>query len=298
MKFVKDYLPIGKRRSGAKLLRVGFITAHDTGNKNSTARNNADYYRRTYNDSYQSAHRFVDDIECIALVPDNEKAWHVIYDVVTDNNRFGDDANDISLSVEMCYFDDKSRTLKSYENFVKVIVDWMKEYKLTTKDVVGHFQLDPARRSDPVNAFKTIDKTWEEFLQDLNAELIPTPSLVKPKSNTKIGVATMLQDVQAYARPQFGTQIKQVVKKGEKRNIYDMKNGWYQLSGGEWLPSNYSKNFKYEAAKKSEPSTGKMKRVIVDDKQVGAFKEDDGILKTVSDALKNDSKNIRVEEIK
>ena len=304
MKLVKDYLPIGKRRSGAKLLRVGFITAHDTGNKNSTARNNADYYRRTYNDSYQSAHRFVDDVECIALVPDNEKAWHVIYDVVTDNKRFGDDANDISLSVEMCYFDDKARTLKSYENFVAVIVDWMKEHELSTKDVAGHFQLDPARRSDPVNAFKTIGKTWDEFLDDLDAELKPkpkpiAPQVIKPASSKKLGSLVTKQDVPAYARNKWGTQTGAVVKKGETRNVYAIKDGWYQLYSGEWLPSQSGANFTYTPAKKPEvvqapPQT--LKRLIVDGKQVGAYANQAGVIRGVTEAL-DTAKTIRIEDV-
>lgn len=303
MQYKKEHLPIGKRRSGAKLLKVGFVVGHDTGNKNSTARNNADYYRRTYNEFSQSAHVFVDDEEAIELVPLNEKAWHVIYDTPIDNQLYGDDANDVALGIELCYFDDKARTLKAYENYVKIIAGWLKTYKLNIRDVTGHFILDPARRTDPINAFKTIGKTWEEFLKDVTAELSPKPELIPPKNRKKIGVATMLKDVPAYARPQFGTQTGSVVKKGLKRNIYDNKNGWYQLSGGEWLPSQSGKNFTFDPVptKKPKPTTvkpkHKLKRVVVDGKQVGAFSADEGIVLSVSDALKKNAKKINVEEI-
>ena len=54
---------------------------HDTGNPNSTAQHNVDYYKNTYMqdwDSTASAHFFVDDKECIICVPLDEKAWHVL----------------------------------------------------------------------------------------------------------------------------------------------------------------------------------------------------------------------------
>lgn len=301
MKYSKEHLPVirGGRRSGLKLLGVKFIVAHDTGNKNSTARNNRDYYMRTAAGNQQSAHVFVDDVEAIELVPLNEKAWHVIYDTPIDNQLYGDDANDIALGIELCYFDDKARTLKAYENYVKIIAGWLKTYKLNIRDVTGHFILDPARRTDPINAFKTIGKTWEEFLKDVTAELSPKPKLIPPKNRKKIGVATMLKDVPAYARPQFGTQTGSVVKKGLKRNIYDNKNGWYQLSGGEWLPSNYFKNFKFEAVDDGKKPTAKpLHSVEVDGKNLGAFDVSGNIANLVKEAVENGANTITVKRVK
>ncbi|WP_277640101.1 N-acetylmuramoyl-L-alanine amidase [Bacteroides graminisolvens] len=124
-----------------------------------------------------------------------------------------------------------------------------------------------------------------------------TPQVVKPSGKqTKIGEAVMLRDVQAYARPEFGTQIPTVIKKGEKRNVYEIENGWYRLYGGEYIPSNYGKNFKYTPVKKGEPSTEEIRRVIVDGKQVGAYSDHDNVLRVVADELKKDPKEIRVEE--
>ena len=124
-----------------------------------------------------------------------------------------------------------------------------------------------------------------------------TPQVVKPSGKqTKVGEAVMLRDVQAYARPEFGTQINKVVKKGEKRNIYHIENGWYRFFNGEYIPSNYGKNFKYTPVKKTEPSTKEIRRVIVDGKQVGAFSDHDNVLRVVADELKKDPKEIRLEE--
>lgn len=123
------------------------------------------------------------------------------------------------------------------------------------------------------------------------AELIP------PKSLNKIGVAVMSRDVPAYARPAFGTGTGDVVKKGTTRNIYAIENGWFQLSGGEWLPSNYGNNFAYTAVKKTEPSTKDMKRVIVDGEKIGSFGDPDNLERNVLLALKKNFKKIEVEDV-
>ncbi len=62
------------------------------------------------------------------------------------------------------------------------------------------------------------------------------------------------------------------------------------------VPSNYGKNFTYEPVKKIEPSPDEIRRVIVDGKQVGAFSDHDNVLRAVSDELKKNPKQIRVEE--
>lgn len=118
-----------------------------------------------------------------------------------------------------------------------------------------------------------------------------------PKSLVKLGVAKMLRDVPAYAAPSFGTQTGDVVKKGTSRNIYTIDNGWFQLSGGEYLPSNYGKNFDYTPVKKTEPSTQNMKRVLVDGKSIGSFSDPDNLERNVLLALKKNFKKIEVEDI-
>ena len=80
-----DFLPYGTRRTGQSLDTGSpiFAVYHDTGNPGSTAQQNVDYYKNTYDIDWAttaSAHFFVDDKECIICVPLDEKAWHVIYD--------------------------------------------------------------------------------------------------------------------------------------------------------------------------------------------------------------------------
>ena len=74
----RQFLPIGTRRCGARLTtgRPVFAVFHDTGNIDSTAQNNVDYFTRTYNEPWESvssAHIFVDDVEAIVCIPIDEK---------------------------------------------------------------------------------------------------------------------------------------------------------------------------------------------------------------------------------
>jgi N-acetyl-anhydromuramyl-L-alanine amidase AmpD len=36
------------------------------------------------------------------------------------------------------------------------------------QNIDGHFQLDPARRTDPIGGLKEVGKDWDSFLKDVN----------------------------------------------------------------------------------------------------------------------------------
>lgn len=170
-----DYLTTGtQRRSGLALLPARFIVAHDTGNPNSTALGNVSYYKNSVNVSQQSAHIFVDDkdiIECIPAVTGvPEKAWHVRYDVVGDNTRYGDDANDVAIGVEYCY----GPAINADEAYKRYV--WTLAYICFTLNlpptgaIVGHFELDPTRRTDPKTGLAASGRTFAQLLLDVAAE--------------------------------------------------------------------------------------------------------------------------------
>jgi N-acetylmuramoyl-L-alanine amidase len=163
-----------KRRSGEKIKKVSFIVIHDTGNSGSTAKNNVDYYKRSANDMSASAHVFVDDKEIVKCIPLNEKAWHVRYNVYTDDTLFGANANDEALGIELCYdrTNRKVNNREAYQNFVEYTALLCNEYKLTpSKHLVGHSKLDPARKTDPENAFRFVFKDFTLFVKDVEEEL-------------------------------------------------------------------------------------------------------------------------------
>lgn len=173
---IQKYIPNKTlRRSGQGILGIKFIVAHDTGNPNSTAMQNVNYYINSANEMEASAHTFIDDVNTIECIPQTEKAWHVRRNVLTDNALFGVDANDYALGIELCYFPaDPVRTKAAYANYVQYIKDLCTKYKLDpTKHIVGHYKLDPDRRTDPLNAFKYIGKTWEDFIKDVTPIIAP-----------------------------------------------------------------------------------------------------------------------------
>lgn len=170
-----DFLPINtKRRSGTKIKGVKFLVEHDTGNPNSTAQGNVNYYKTSANVMSASAHVFIDEKEIIVCVPLTEKAWHVLYNTTVDNKLFGADSNDYAIGIELCYFpNDKTRSMRAYEKYVWYSAYLCNLYSLNPlKHITGHHILDPARKTDPVNALKHIGKTFNDLLNDINKELI------------------------------------------------------------------------------------------------------------------------------
>lgn len=180
LNITQKYLPPNTlRRPSLKILGVKFIVAHDTGNDGSTALQNVNYYINSANEMEASAHAFVDDKGVIECIPQDEKAYHVRRVVTADNSMFGYDSIDYSIGVELCFstrgvFDSKL----AYNNYVEYIRGLCAKYNLDPrKHVVGHNTLDPTRRTDPINAFSKIGKTWEMFINDL----APTTPVDKKK---------------------------------------------------------------------------------------------------------------------
>ena len=151
-----DLLPIGTRRSGQKLTtgNPAFAVAHDTGNKDTTAQDNVDYYRNSYNIDWSlvaSAHIFVDDKEAIICIPVTEKAWHVLYGAAPDNNWYGLDSNDAAFGAEGSYFTDKARSKKSLDNLARILAYLCDYWKIDHKtEMPGHQDIQ-AGKVDPGN---------------------------------------------------------------------------------------------------------------------------------------------------
>lgn len=164
-----------KRRSG-QLITAGvkFVVAHDTGNPGSTAVGNVAYYENSRDTVTASAHLFVDDksiIECIpALTAKPEKAWHVLYNVETDNHLFGCNANDAAIGVEYCYGGSINAD-EAYRKYIWTIALICYRFNLDpANSIVGHFFLDPQRKTDPVTGLAYSRRTYEQMLRDVVLE--------------------------------------------------------------------------------------------------------------------------------
>ncbi|MFC7560275.1 N-acetylmuramoyl-L-alanine amidase family protein [Paenibacillus farraposensis] len=153
-----------------------FLVAHDTDNPGASADNHYDYFNNLV-DRSASAQTFIDDKKILEIIPAGtgpdpaEKAWHVLYNVTTDNELYGDDANDIALGVELC-FGGKINTLEAYKRFVWYLAYCCDKWSINPHThIPSHKQLDPARKRDVDQALATIGKTLKDLIYDVESEL-------------------------------------------------------------------------------------------------------------------------------
>lgn len=208
----RNYISKGKSRSGAKISKVRFIVAHDTGNPGSSAAGNRSYFQNSQPSA--SAHTFIDHKEILEIVPIDEKAWHVLYQKPIDNQIFGDDSNDAAIGVELCYGGniDNKEAYKRYVWYMKYLCD---KFGLDPKKhIVGHYTLDPGRKTDPMNAFKLLGITWNDFISDVAGEKV-TSSAVKTatkQTQTKSATTTssrksQIKTIQSNLNSRYGLRI-------------------------------------------------------------------------------------------
>lgn len=169
----RDYISKGNARGGEPLTssKPKFIVAHDIGNGASTAYQNRTFFNREQPNA--SAHTFIDDKTILEIIPLNEKAWHVIYNVPTDNALFGDDANDIAIGVELCWGGSISFQ-EAYKRYVWYMAYLCCTYGLDPRTkIVPHSLLDPKRKTDvDKNAFAKNGITWAQFINDVCDNMI------------------------------------------------------------------------------------------------------------------------------
>lgn len=245
-----------KRRSLKKMERpVRFIVAHDTGNPGSTAVGNVSYYERSRDEMHASAHLFVDDlniIECIpglTVAPDEppEKAWHVVYNVPTDDLLYGVDANDAAIGVEYCY-GGRIDAEKAYAQYIWTLAYLCHRFSLDVKkDIVGHCILDPTRKTDPITGLAHSRRTYEQLLRDVDAEYSHCLGTAPQASDPDIrGSGTVRTLVRLNIREASNTRAKVVdtVLPGtslsydgwtEQGDPINANAKWYRQSDNKWF---------------------------------------------------------------
>ena len=251
------YLPKpSKRRSGFFAAPIRFLVAHDTGNRNSTALDNVAYYTHTKNAESASAHIFVDDkhiIECVpALTGKPEKAWHVLYNDPKDNELYGVNANDAAIGIEYCFGDNIDAGL-AYEKYLWVLAKCCFTFGLDpSRDVVGHFFLDPKRKTDPVTGLAHSRRTYEKLLSDIVTEYNDcmgngghAACNGKPASIiSSTGMVTTVNRLNLRAAPTTRSAVMQVLPantrvhyKAIEKNGAPINNNsvWYQAANGYWF---------------------------------------------------------------
>jgi hypothetical protein len=233
------------RRSGTLVApAVKFLVAHDTGNPGSTAAGNVAYYQGSRDEESASAHLFVDDLEILECIPaltgPPEKAWHVLYGVPTDNRLYGFDANDAAVGVEYCYGGTIDAE-EAYRKYVWVLACLCHRFGLDpAAAVIGHFFLDPTRKTDPVTGLARSRRTYEGLLRDVVAEFAectgqaPAPG---PTFVARVGQAVAAASLNVRkGRPSRRAEVVQVVSPGAVLHFVGWVNDGEAVNGNaKWF---------------------------------------------------------------
>lgn len=165
-------------RPGTRLVtgNPAFFVAHDTGNPGAPADNHFTYFNNM-TDRSASAQVFIDDTKILEIIPTGtgadpaEKAWHVLYNVTTDNDRYGYDSNDAALGIELCY-GGKINFAEAYKRFVWYLAYCCGKWgKNPSTHIASHKQLDPSRKVDCDQALKAGNKTLKDLIYDVAVEM-------------------------------------------------------------------------------------------------------------------------------
>ncbi|SET79411.1 N-acetylmuramoyl-L-alanine amidase [Natronincola peptidivorans] len=145
-----DYVPVDSPNRPGTESDMQWVTVHNTANPDSTAQDERDYVEwRTDNASF---HYAVDDQEAIAIIPEEEVAWHA-----------GDDeGNRTSIGVEICESGDEEKTYKHALGLIAKILQergWGVDRVRTHESWSGKY------------CPRKLLEVWDEFLEDINATL-------------------------------------------------------------------------------------------------------------------------------
>lgn len=159
-------------------LRPQYVTLHNTGNSNSTAQANRNWFDNPR--AQVSAHWVVDEKEAILCVPEHEVAWHAL----TEGNR-------LSIGVEVCEFADSTRHNNAYKNAVTLCAAILKRHSLTADKLTTH------KRWTGKECPRHILPVWIKFVSDVGREL-NKPTVIF--NNKQIDVPVRIVNGRAYVQ--------------------------------------------------------------------------------------------------
>lgn len=106
----------------------------------------------------------------------------MLYNVTTDNERFGYESNDAAFCVELCYGSNKTNTIdfnEAYKRFAWYLAYCFDKWgKNPFVHIPSRKQLDPARKRDVDQALALYGKTLKDLLNDVAAELKEVPQVM------------------------------------------------------------------------------------------------------------------------
>ncbi len=146
-----DYLPEGHVNRPGTQANMEWITIHNTANPKSTAANERSWVLNRPDKA--SFHYAVDDHEAVAIIPEDEVAWHT-------GTQLG---NKTSIGIEVCESGDQGAT---WNNAVSLTAQLLHQRQWTTAQVRTHQSW-----SGKYCPRKLLPR-WQEFLQAVEKRLL------------------------------------------------------------------------------------------------------------------------------
>jgi N-acetylmuramoyl-L-alanine amidase CwlA len=218
-KVIVDILPSGKVIPNTKITTTS-ITIHQTGNIDTTAKNNHNYMKNLNKNGGRTAswHFTVDDIEIYQAVPTNYKAWHA-------GNATG---NNSSIGIEICMFTDATRQRKAYQNAIELVKVLMKFHKFDVSKVKRH--KDWSGKHCPAWLIEgKYGMTWDWFKAQCGA----ATTTAAPSGEFRVRI---LEELNVRKGPSTTYNIVTTVKTNQVYTIVETSGNWGKLkSGVGWI---------------------------------------------------------------
>lgn len=157
MKITQMYASVGSNCRPGYTLIPQYITIHNTANRRAGADAEAHgrYLRGEGGKQYVSYHYAVDDRQAVAIIPEDEVAWHA-----------GDGAQGVgnrrSFAIEICENEDGDLAAAT-DNAAQLTCDLMERYNIPIENVVPHRHWNGGQC--PNRLLKGEPCSWESFLQ-------------------------------------------------------------------------------------------------------------------------------------
>jgi hypothetical protein len=125
----RDYYLGASKQAPSRSNGIVYIIVHNTGNMNSTAKENASYMKRaTFPNTGVNVTAFIDDGSTVYEMQDQGvRTWGA-----GSINRY------TCLQVEQCYFSDQTKTLKAADNVAQYVADYIKTSGIKDYNIVSH----------------------------------------------------------------------------------------------------------------------------------------------------------------
>ncbi|MFX3636277.1 MAG: N-acetylmuramoyl-L-alanine amidase family protein [Candidatus Pristimantibacillus sp.] len=130
--YVIDHIPSTTPCNRRPMLAMNAttITIHNTGNPNSSARNERDWLTNSANDRQASFHIVIDDKGAVECLPLNENAWH------SGDGSSGKSGNRTSIGIEIC---ERGNYAKTLDHAVDLVSSMLKARSWGVERLRRHF---------------------------------------------------------------------------------------------------------------------------------------------------------------